>query len=341
MKRQAKACLFHFYEPIPLKLNLKLMVSTNSLEAIPSAITDREYKDALFRIHIPTHSSDEDKVKAIELLANIPTNDAMVALESALLMIKIPVNNITDSKYEGPGKISLAAARALAKNMNYRCIETILEILRNQTSHPILRQSCLHGLAGVNKHAALEALITCLNDIKPDIRLTALQSIKITLDTCADLSPYYHNLLIESLLFYFFYNFDRNLKISKAEQTLAQYLISKYAHTESINMLKSVLTHEEDEQVCLHALDIYLCVKDEKSEEFLTDLVLMQDRPPSLYSAIAALLSNSKSGEIKYKLGTLASKPYWMNKLIALAMPAFGEIMIERHRAAKKILGQL
>jgi hypothetical protein len=279
-----------------------------------SSTSSDSVREAL-RVIFDASSTFADKLRAVELLETVSTDQALDALEHVLDVVYAPapgelVNDglpelpvITDSVSDPEGLTPIAerAARALARNEHPEGIEYLMVALNSESASLQYRIVAALGLGGCIRPHAFEALAFAIHDHEAAVRSQALNSLRESLDRVGNKARSRLDVVraMDSLLTLAMTPGNRGDLAKEANAAVAREILRQFYSPSLENRVVETLKgmrKEDDFSTTVEILEGRMSLD---TARLLAEYLVEIGRPPPVYLSIGKALAGSRDAYIR------------------------------------------
>lgn len=305
-----------------------------------NALTIDQFNNACKLIRVPFSSTDEEKVKAIQIIAAHDTEESVAILIKAFHMVREPLAAQRTSTLvitARGGAVANSAGIALAQSKIPSGLDYLISIANSQKESSLQREIAVRSLAAARNKKALKGILTAMKDDDDTVIRAALDSCVVALKMCDESLKEDVNALLMTVFKLAFNQVERDIPDDIAIQ--AYGLLITYATDEVMHCLVRSVATDSRTPIAHYYFRALLECSSPTAPRFIVKLLHRNLPELSWYREIAERLALNKDPVVQRTTTSVLEKMTVATRIRATLDSRFAKRTLEQKKACRVILG--
>jgi hypothetical protein len=303
-------------------------------------LTIDQFIYACKQIRVPFLSSDEEKVKAIQIIAAHDTEEGVALLIKAFHMVREPLSaqrTTTLVTTARGGVVANSAGTALAQSKIPEGLDYLISISNSKRESSIQREVAVRALATARNKKAIKAILAAMKDDDDAIIRAALDSCVVALRTSDEDLKDDLNAILTTVFKLAFAQIERPIPNDIAVQ--AYGLLITYATDEVMHCFVQSISASPKSPLTPYYYRALLECSVPAAPRYIIKLLTINLPDISWYSAVGKRLEMNNDPLVRRIATKLLEDTTIRTRVMATIDPRFAKRAMERKTACRVILG--
>jgi hypothetical protein len=305
-----------------------------------NALRIDQFNNACKQIRVPFSSTDEEKVKAIQIIAAHDTEEGVATLIKAFHMVREPLaaqRTSTLMTTTRGGVVANSAGIALAQSKNPYGLDYLLSVASSRNESSLQREVAVRSLASARNKKALNGILNAMKDDDDAIIRAALDSCVVALRMCDESLKDDVNAILMNIFKLAFTQTERYVPDDIAVQ--AYGLLITYATDEVMHCLVQSITTNSKTPIATYYYRALMECSSPNSPRFIIRLMKLNLPELSWYSEMSRRLKLSSDPVVQRIAKEILEDTTIKTRIRATLDSGFAKRALEMKRACREILG--